>query len=362
MRIILSVWMLTFAFACATPEMPESSLEASFSTFFEGSGIDRYFDVEPTNESPIAGTEWLRQDFDQQDGPRCLWGTDYFTSFREGTENNLMLFLRDGGACWNQDMCDGGFAFEEAELPPSTGLLADNATHSLRSWHTVYAPYCDGSVFVGDNRVSYGSRIGYHNGLANLSAAIGVMKDKVPNPDKIFVTGSSAGGFGSFFAIAPVRLTFPDAEIYMLSDSGPAMFNPDNEVTLDQTDESWGYRGFIPEECTRCDPQFTYLAEFMADNDPNFKRFALFHTYEDTVIRSFLTMNGPDLGDLIESVTDDIESRMPDRFGRYLPNGDFHTIFLNDGYQQAYIGNKVVMDWIDEMIDDDPSWQDWVDR
>ncbi|MBW2550967.1 MAG: hypothetical protein JRE73_09385, partial [Deltaproteobacteria bacterium] len=42
-------------------------------------------------------------------GPLCLRGTEYTIDTREGSSDELVIFLQGGGACW-EDFCS---AFEE---------------------------------------------------------------------------------------------------------------------------------------------------------------------------------------------------------------------------------------------------------
>ncbi|MEO2169218.1 MAG: pectin acetylesterase-family hydrolase [bacterium] len=64
----------------------------------------------------------------------------------------------------------------------------------FRDFDIIYVPYCDGSVFIGDRIVDYDGEQTYHHGLRNLSVGVDAMLANFPNPSRIVVAGSSAGG------------------------------------------------------------------------------------------------------------------------------------------------------------------------
>ena len=48
----------------------------------------------------------------------------------------------------------------------------------------------------------------YPHGLYNLSAAVSLLQREVPAPDRIVVSGSSAGGFGTYTGYGVTRVAF----------------------------------------------------------------------------------------------------------------------------------------------------------
>ena len=162
-------------------------------------------------------------------GPLCLRGTEYTVDTREGSSDELVIFLQGGGACW-EDFCA---AFEETNSLPrrpagfSTPTLAGNP---VADWDVVYLPYCDGSLFAGDvDRMSADQRaleggpdpsMGYQRGLQNLTAALDVALAEFPNPSRILLTGVSGGAFGTITACRWCVIYYPETEILVFNDSG----------------------------------------------------------------------------------------------------------------------------------------------
>ncbi|MBW2189456.1 MAG: hypothetical protein JRG93_07670, partial [Deltaproteobacteria bacterium] len=97
-------------------------------TFDEENGIDTFQFAVPGD--PAAGRR----------GPLCLRGTEYTVDTREGSSDELVIFLQGGGACW-ADFCS---AFEETNfLRDVSGGILNPAleTNPVADWDVVYLPY-----------------------------------------------------------------------------------------------------------------------------------------------------------------------------------------------------------------------------
>jgi hypothetical protein len=104
----------------------------------------------------------------------------------------------------------------------------------------VYLPYCDGSVFSGDNDVvdanfPFGP-VRFHRGLRNLTAGMDLAKDTFPHAHRILVAGSSAGGVGAAgFAPFLARFLYGNfVKLFVFNDAGPVAVNL-NEAAAIQT-------------------------------------------------------------------------------------------------------------------------------
>lgn len=326
----------------------------------------------PTTEGP-----WLRYDFSAQDeGPICLFGTPYRVYVRPGASDNVLVYLEGGGACWNDGNCFGSTRAKidaEPLLPMQilrAGVFAPTPQFNpFHDWNIVYVPYCDGSVFTGDNVVDHPRGRVWHRGLSNLSTGIDVLQANFPDPAKIVVSGSSAGGFGTFFGYAVLRLAFPDHEILVLNDSGPGVQNNADPQALEDRRENWGFERFRPPSCADCAIQPTFITNWAMERDPTL-RAALFSSLQDSVIRDFLGLSGPQYETLLLAITDEIAARNPDRMKRFLKRGDFHTILIGGGlgagglaadYRTLAIGGTTFPAWLDAFVHDTPEWVDLVE-
>ena len=87
--------------------------------------------------------------------------------------------------------CDFG---GEPPAPPAGIWDFDSPDNPFADYSIVYLPYCDGSVFSGDNDVvdanfPFGP-VRFHRGLRNLTAGIDLAKSEFPHPGRIMVAGS----------------------------------------------------------------------------------------------------------------------------------------------------------------------------
>ncbi len=63
--------------------------------------------------------------------------------------------------------------------------------------------------------------IWHHNGLRNMRAVVGWLKDNLPRPTQMLTTGCSAGGAGSLTNYAPTRQDISPTRSFLINDSGP---------------------------------------------------------------------------------------------------------------------------------------------
>ncbi|MEO8605081.1 MAG: pectin acetylesterase-family hydrolase [bacterium] len=325
-------------------------------------GIGRYIGA-ITPASTVPNGVWDSLRFDAADKQAiCLHGDPYRVEVRHGTNDKVLLYLEGGGACWNNQSC---WVSPTAKLTADpifgAGIFQfDDPDNPFHDWNIVYAPYCDGSVFGGDNVPEYDGKPTYHHGLQNLSAAVTAMRAAFPNPEQIAVAGSSAGGYGTFTGYGVTRVAYPDAPIVTINDSGPGLQNPADTVPTQERLTNWNYTQFVPASCTRCSEQLTYLTEWAVERDPTL-RVGYFSNLQDAVIRGFNNLTAEAYEALLRQVTDDIHSRQPQRFKRFFIQGESHTILELPGFFTTEISGTTVRDWTAELLDGSSDWQDLIE-
>lgn len=341
---------------------------------------------EPTVEGGIKTFEFAVPDdlAAEPRGPLCLRGTEYTVDTREGSSDELVIFLQGGGACW-ETFCS---AFEETNFlqGSSDGILnPELATNPVADWDVVYLPYCDGSLFAGDvDRVLPGSvaggggapSMGYQRGLQNLTAALDVALSEFPNPSRILLTGISGGAFGTITALPLVRYLYPDTEILVFNDSGVGVAKEgDPDFINDTLLAGWNASSLIPASCPDCtsNGHITGLIEWELAADDNFTMSALSYS-EDQVIAGFFLMIEPeDFTTSLLAETGHTTAMFVDRYKRFIPVETAHTASLNEGLPMdtesgfrigglaTEIDGLTVLDWFTAMIDGTDDWDDRVD-
>jgi hypothetical protein len=115
----------------------------------------------------VPGEVWDSLHFDPADAKAiCLRGDPFEVEVHHGSSDNVLLYLEGGGACWNEENCWTTPLVKLTAAPLFGGgvLELDNPDNPFKDWSIVYVPYCDGSVFTGDNLADYGGKPTYHHG------------------------------------------------------------------------------------------------------------------------------------------------------------------------------------------------------
>ncbi|WP_374567094.1 pectin acetylesterase-family hydrolase [Ideonella sp.] len=206
--------------------------------------------------APVAQAAWFvweTVELPLSSGAACGNGTPYrFFVNRTPLNNHLAITFEGGGACWDQDACEGigdysatnpdGIPADYMSLPNSAagGLVTPFSARvdpfegvRTQDWTLVYMPYCTGDVHTGnlvhvyDDKRPDQPRVQYHRGQANVKAAADWMREHLGRPGNLLLTGFSAGGVGSTsnYAVLRDRLA-PKGRATLMADSGPLMNAP----------------------------------------------------------------------------------------------------------------------------------------
>ncbi|MDG2051201.1 MAG: pectin acetylesterase-family hydrolase, partial [Myxococcota bacterium] len=296
-------------------------------------GVDKYLgQFEPASTSEIEDG-WTKHTFDPEegDGPICISGTEFSAFTREGDPEKLLIFEQGGGACWQDFYFCNAFAEDQEPPAPPVGIWDfDNPDNPFADYSVVYMPYCDGSVFSGDNDVEDANYplgpVRYHRGLRNQSAAMDLAHDLFPEAKKITLSGSSAGGVGvDGFAPFLVRFLFGDrANLSVLNDAGPITVNLAATEAIAARAEDWQFGQFYPESCEDCDAlgKATAIIDWRLKRDRTIRE-GWYETDGDGTNRFFLGVpTQEEYRALILEQTDELRARHPFRFKRFIVSGD----------------------------------------
>ena len=313
-------------------------------------------------------------------GPLCLRGTEYTVDTREGSSDELVIFLQGGGGCW-EDFCA---AFEVTNSLPAAGILnPDLAGNPVADWDVLYLPYCDGSLFAGDvDRVLPTSELveggpeesmGYQRGLQNLTAALDIGLAEFPNPSRILLTGVSGGAFGTIAALPLVRYYYPETEILVFNDSGVGVAKDGKPEFINETLlAGWNASSLVPESCPDCtsNGHATRLIEWQLAADDNFSMSALSFSADSVISFTFLMVNPANFTTWLLAETERTTNLFEDRYKRFIPEGGAHTTLLRElsesgegfeiGALDTEIDGVTVLDWFTAMIDGTEAWDDMV--
>jgi|SRR5690625_514827 len=351
------------------------------------SGLTRYLGA----ATPIVKErqDFTLYEFDAADGPVCMRGAPFRSMIRKAEgSNDLVIFLQGGGACWD-DFCLAVINTPR-KFPSKVNILnKDLEENPVKDWNVSYVPYCDGSLFIGDNTVQDAKgKDRIYAGLHNLSAALSVTKQEFPTPDRILFAGSSAGGFATIMTTPIVRYLWPDTPIYVLADSAAGVAKDGDPSFINMLVDTFGAADLIPKDCDNCiaDGNITGFIDYYLPKDDNIKVGLYTSWYDGIISETFLQIAPQDFQESLERITGDLHAKFPQQYRRFITNDRVHTALLGDftgiigdditsGFEASsrldfgaiaigHLKDTVVddvhlADWIRHMInDEDELWQE----
>jgi hypothetical protein len=334
-------------------------------------GVDKYLgQFEPVATSDV-GDGWTKHTFDPDggNGPICIAGTPFSAFSREGDPKKLLIFEQGGGACW-QDFYFCNILAEDQEPPaPPVGIWDfDNPDNPFADYSVLYMPYCDGSVFSGDNDVPDANfpfgPVRFHRGMRNQSAAMDVARTLFPTAKEITVSGSSAGGVGvDGFAPFLVRFLWGNVpRLTVLNDAGPVAVNLDAPGAVAARAADWQFGQFYPASCTECDDlgKATAVIDWRLTRDTTIRE-AWYETDGDATNRFFLQVpTQAAYRDLILEQSDELADAHPDRYKRFIKSGDdSHTAVQTPLFYSQTIDGVTLDEWTENLLS--PSGMGWDD-
>jgi len=343
-------------------------------------GVDKYLGQFTPVSSADVGDGWTKHTFDVAAGagPICIAGTDYSVFTREGNPSRLLIFEQGGGACW-QDFYNCNVLAEAQEPPaPRVGIWDfDSKDNPFADYSIVYMPYCDGSVFTGDNDVfdpAFGAAIGvpaavvrFHRGLRNQSAGMDLARAMFPHASRITVAGSSAGGVGAAgFAPFLVRLLYDNqVKLTVLNDAGPVTVNLAATGDIAARAADWQFGQFYPDSCGACSDmgQSTEIIKWRLENDGTIRE-AFYETDADLTNRFFLDLLSDPVAfrNLVVTEHGFINTLYPDRYKRFIVSGDAsHTALQSPLFNSQDANGVFLNEWTDDFLVPRPFWIDIVE-
>ncbi len=375
---------LTLAWAVAPADPGKQAprgLNATAAAELSAQGVDKYLGDFTPVASRDVGDGWTKHIFDPSggNGPMCIAGTPYSVFTRQGNPSKLLIFEQGGGACW-QDFYNCNVLAEAQEPPaPREGIWDfDSKDNPFADHSIVYMPYCDGSVFAGDNAVfdpAFGAALGvpaavirFHYGLRNQSAGMDLARTMFPHARRITVAGSSAGGVGAAgFAPFLVRFLFGnEIKLTVVNDAGPVTVNLDAVADIQQRAVDWNFGQFFPPSCTACDDQgqaLMALIKWRLDNDTTVRE-AFYETDGDGTNRFFLRLLADPAAfrELVVTEHGLINEAHPDRYKRFIVSGDAsHTALQGPLFYNQDVNGVLLNEWIDDFLVPRPFWDDLVE-
>lgn len=222
-----------------------------------------------------------------------------------GRSQDILIYLEGGGACWNALTCytvasainiSTGYnqaSFSTENIIKAPLFSRTDATNPFRDATYVFVPYCTGDLHSGDAVQTYDgsqpTKQTFHKGARNLEAFLHRLTATLPGAQRVWLSGSSAGGYGAQIQYHRVAAAWPQAQVHVLAD-GAQVIQPAGTLWHDMA-VAWNLQA--PPGCAACGTDFTALNDYNFTTWPT-RRFALLAADQDKTLRTYFNYTATD--------------------------------------------------------------------
>jgi hypothetical protein len=301
----------------------------------------------------------------------CSQGTPYYYWVHPGTVNRLVVYFSGGGACWNDFTCSNPASYyndtadDSGDPDQAAGIFdLDNPDNPFKDWFFVFIPYCTADIHWGDNTQTY--TIGgeettvYHKGFVNVSTVLDWIETNFEEPEKIFVSGCSAGSYGSAMGAPYIHELYPDAPLYQLGDAGAGVITDDFFAS---GFPNWGAVANIPDWIPALDIPWTeitmakwYIALANYYSEDRWSQYNTAHDVDQVFFYGAMGGTAADWSDLMLASIQEIQTSAS-AFHAYTAPGEIHCITGDDIFYTREVEGVKFHEWVDDMVNDQP-WDD----
>ncbi|MFN8542781.1 MAG: pectin acetylesterase-family hydrolase [Candidatus Binatia bacterium] len=321
--------------------------------------------------------------------PVCMNGSPYAYFVKRGSVNKLLIYYQGGGACWENLTCSVPVC--DTNVNPTSGDnpnnqhdgFADvtNPLNPFRDWNIVFVSYCSCDIHFGESAQDYAGSFPTihveHRGYENARVVEKWTREHFVNPERIFVTGSSAGAYGAWFNAPLHETVWPASHFDVLADAGNGVIT---QSFLDNEFPNWNFAANLPTDIPGLRETLTDgsgipgYTQIVAGAFPE-TRWAHYSTAFDGGTGGqtgfYNVMRNPtntgewfnwwhascDFDAAMVQQTHDTAAAAPSNYRYYIGSGSRHTMWgSNKVYTDTTGGVPTVVDWIDGMLAGSVAW------
>jgi hypothetical protein len=293
----------------------------------------------------------------------CARGDEFHFFVRGGTVNKLVILFDGGGACWDATTCsiaDQIFSpTADEELPEPGDGIGDKTDdeNPFRDWYQVFIPYCTGDIHWGDSDTTYQPEGDapeitiHHRGQTNTRAVLDWVYENFSAPERIFVTGVSAGAYGSIGWAPAIIEHYPDSHVTQLGDCGAGVIT---DTFFEDSFPSWKADSLIPEwvdtpiDQLKLEDLYIKIANHYPD-----RVFSQYNTHNDENQRFYYTAMGgkdedwsPKMYEKIEAIIDGAPT-----FRSYIAGGVKHVVLPYPEFYTYESDGVRLRDWVADLAE-----------
>ena len=317
--------------------------------------------------------------------PRCGFDndSDYHFFVKRGSVNKLVVYYQGGGACWENLTCgipvckDGAdpVSDDPDNFPGGFGDL-DNPANPFKDWNSVFVTYCTCDIHFGDADQVYSGLFGdiaiSHRGFENAKVVEKFAREHFLNPEMVFVTGSSAGGYGALFHAPFLHDVWPASAIRVLGDASNGVITAD---FLQNEFENWNFKANIPDDIpgvlesidggegmvgyVEAVADFygqTNWAHYTTSYDGSFGGQSGFYNVmlnNNQPLAALSWWNAScSFNDVMVEQATETFARVPGNYRYFIGTGSQHTMWGNSKVYSDQSGgeSQTIVDWVDDML------------
>jgi len=301
------------------------------------------------------------------EGTECMNGkqTGVYIRYSQNGNKNLGVYLYGGGACFNDLTCTTASTKDPHPGDMgSKGIFAAQTENPLNDYNWITVPYCTGDVHVGQNeeRIALAER--RFSGANNIKLMMERAVQTFEDVDTIFVTGESAGGFGSLAAYPIIRENFPNARGVLMDDSGQVLADDYLAPCLvEEWRQTWNLNANLPADCPcnnnegRMDTAWAYFKQKYPSDS-----FSLISSINDAVISTFFGFGLENCTKALPTgfnrMHEGLEALAATGVNIYMIPGGGHTHTSHDEFYSRIVDGVGLYQWVAQLIDpnqDDPA-------
>ena len=315
------------------------------------------------------------------DGAQTRQGKPTGISIRYGRFPKLMIYLEQGGGCFNSVSCaENALSVivndpKDLKIPKDNGehgIFADRPDNPVAGWNAVFIPYRTGDIYAGGKRdVRVGGAKQQFVGHHNMRLFLQHIHATFSNIDQVLLAGASAGGFGSLFNYDLAMQIFEPIPVYLLDDAGPPLADAYMPRCLQQHWRNvWGLDETLPSDCHECrSPNggglVNYL-DFLKNKYPN-AHLGFISTTHDISTRIFYSVGFDDCRalkglppihqqerakkNLEEGLTDFRQNYIePYGWQSYFSGGERHTFTGDESMYESVHEQVRLVEWIQRLL------------
>lgn len=302
--------------------------------------------------------------------------TGYLASINPNS-TQLIVYFEGGGACFNVPTCNSNRnAFGSTEGQQYVAAFNSNpvplidrnlASNPYADWSYIFIPYSTGDVHSGSNNdadiPNGGPQDQQMNGFDNFTEVVEELAEFYGSNGftDIVVTGSSAGGYGTYLNFTQVADTFTSAQMTGIIDAGPMFF--DETIFAACLADVWDnlFQFSYPNDYTTVvqgeyDQELQGIYEYLSRKYPS-ANFGLISDLQDEVIRYFFGFgltNCSNTNSVIpalefEQALYDVDTQL-DNFSNwnvYLVPDNQHTFLGSNRWQTTTVSDIDLGQWLE---------------